>query len=208
MFQENCYVVSDETNECIIIDCGALYKEEKDAISKYIKGNNLSPKHLLCTHGHIDHNFGNKFIYDKYGLKPEISMSDKWLMDNLAQQAKDFTGIECKNDFPVIESYLDEKSIITFGSHSIIFIPTPGHTPGSAFLYIKSEKIAFSGDTLFKLSVGRTDLGLGDYSALMNSLNKISSILPDNTIILPGHGSKTTMEYERSFNPYLKAVKG
>lgn len=207
MFQENCYVVNDETKECVIIDCGALYDEEKNAISKYIEDNELSPKHLLCTHGHVDHNFGNKFINEKYCLNPEVCQADDRLMNNLAQQAKSFTGMECTNDFPDICSHLTEDNIVTFGTHCINVIQTPGHTPGSAFLYCKDEDIAFSGDTLFKLSVGRTDLGFGDYNALMNSLNKILRLLPSNTTILPGHGPKTTMEYEKTLNPYLKAAK-
>ena len=86
MFQENCYVVSDDTKECVIIDCGAFYEEEKKAITDYIKDNGLQPKHLLCTHGHVDHNFGNKFILDTFGLRPEVSKHDMPLMEWLQQR--------------------------------------------------------------------------------------------------------------------------
>ena len=72
MIQENCYVVSDETKECIIVDCGAYYPEERKAIVQYIRDNQLTPKHLICTHGHIDHNFGNNTIYNEFGLKREV----------------------------------------------------------------------------------------------------------------------------------------
>ena len=86
MFQENCYVVNDDTNECVIIDCGALYPEERNAMDDYIRQNALVPKHLICTHAHIDHNFGNAFIYDKYGLKPQVCAKDMVLMDKLKEQ--------------------------------------------------------------------------------------------------------------------------
>lgn len=206
MFQENCYVASDDTKECIIVDCGALYDEEKKAITDYIKGNGLTPKHLLCTHGHVDHNFGNKFVYEEFGLRPEVSRADEQLMGNLAGQAKAFTGMECKDDFPQPGCLLTKESVVKFGNHTISVIPTPGHTPGSVFLYCKEEAMAFSGDTLFLMSVGRTDLGMGDFDALMKSLGDIACVLPPDTIILPGHGPKTDISHEVSYNPYLKTI--
>ena len=90
MLQENCYVVSDETKECVIIDCGAFYPEERTAITQYIKENQLKPVHLLVTHGHLDHNFGNNTIYQEFGLKPEVSAADEKLMKGLAKQAETF----------------------------------------------------------------------------------------------------------------------
>ena len=77
MLQENCYVVSDDTKECVIIDCGAFYQEERKAIVDYIRSNGLKPVHLLATHGHIDHNFGNNTIYEEFGLKPEVDAHDE-----------------------------------------------------------------------------------------------------------------------------------
>ena len=207
MFQENCYVVSDETDECIIIDCGTFFEEEKKSLAEYIKSNGLKPKHLLCTHGHVDHNFGNKFVYDEFGLQPEISQADEQLINSLSTQAKAFTGMECTIDVLPVGSYIDEKSKIKFGSHVITVIPTPGHSPGSVFLYCKEEALAFSGDTLFNMSVGRTDLGLGNFDELMKSLGRIAESLPQDTTILPGHGPKTNIGFETSYNPYLKAVK-
>ena len=82
MLQENCYVVSDETQECVIVDCGAYYPEEKEAISLYIEENQLKPVHLLATHGHLDHNFGNGFIYEKYGLSVELHGDDLEFITN------------------------------------------------------------------------------------------------------------------------------
>ena len=90
MLQENCYVVSDETQECVIVDCGAYYPEEKEAISLYIEENQLKPVHLLATHGHLDHNFGNGFIYEKYGLSVELHGDDLEFINQHDEQAEKF----------------------------------------------------------------------------------------------------------------------
>ena len=97
MLQENCYIISDETKECVICDCGAYYPAERAAIVDYIRDNGLTPVHLLSTHGHIDHNFGNNTIFDEFGLKPEVHKEDQHLMDMLAEQA---------------ETLVDRKSVV------------------------------------------------------------------------------------------------
>lgn len=204
MFQENCYVVSDSSKECVIIDCGAFFNEEKKAISDYIDNNKLTPINLLCTHGHVDHNFGNKFIYDTFGLKPRVSLKDEQLMNNLNTQAEAFIGKVVDEKFPTIGKELSENETIKFGNHTLSIIPTPGHTPGSVFLYCSEESLAFSGDTLFQMSIGRTDLALGNFDDIMLSLAHIAKVLPPETTILPGHGSKTNMKDEIKYNPYLK----
>ena len=207
MFQENCYIVSNDTNECVIIDCGAFFDEEKNAIVNYLKSNGLTPKHLLCTHGHIDHNFGNKFVFDTFGLRPEVHKGDQPLMNKLGAQAKAFIGVDCGNDFPAVSKHLEDGGKVTFGNHTFTITGTPGHTPGSVFLYCKEERLAFSGDTLFQMSIGRTDLELGDFDEIMRSLEHIANALPPDTTILPGHGGSTTMKEELAHNPYLN-VKG
>ena len=90
MLQENCYIVSDETKQCVIIDCGAYYEEERKAIARYVSDNGLKPVHLLVTHGHLDHNFGNAFVEKEYGLKPEVSHADQRLMEHMEEQAQTF----------------------------------------------------------------------------------------------------------------------
>ena len=204
MFQENCYVASDETKECVIIDCGAFYQEERKAITDYIKGNELTPKHLLCTHGHIDHNFGDNMILECFGLYPEVNKRDEVLMENMAAQAQTFIGLAYNEKTPEIKDYLTDNGIVKFGNHSFTVIPTPGHTPGSVMLYCKEEKVVFSGDTLFKLSIGRTDFELGCYNDIIESLKNIVKILPPDTTVLPGHGEKTSIRFEEKHNPYMK----
>jgi glyoxylase-like metal-dependent hydrolase (beta-lactamase superfamily II) len=202
--QENCYVVSDDTNNCIIIDCGALYEEERHAIINYIKSNNLSPTHLLATHGHFDHNFGNDTIFEAFGLKPEIHADDAPLIADIAQQCNMMgMGLEYNRTTPPVGHLLSDGEIITFGTHSLKVIHTPGHSQGGVVFYCKEEKTLFTGDTLFRMSVGRTDLPGGSWSELMDSLEEKIAKLPSETVAYPGHGPKTLLHEEFRMNPYF-----
>ena len=203
-FQENCYIVSDSTKEAVIIDCGAFYEEERRAVVGYIKDDGLVPKRLLATHGHIDHNFGNNTVFDTFGLKPEVSGSDAALMDRLAEQAMVLCQISLDYKMPPVGRYLEENEEVAFGSHTLAVLPTPGHSPGSVLFWCKEEGVAFSGDTLFCGSIGRTDFWQGSYSDIMSSLERLKAQLPADTAILPGHGPQTTMAAELADNPYLK----
>lgn len=203
-FQENCYIVSDDSGEGIIIDCGAFYEEERKAVVEYVMDNGIELKHLISTHGHIDHNFGNNTIYERFGLKPEVHAADEPLMSKLGEQALMFCNYKLNYEMPPVGRYLSEADTIRFGNHELNIISTPGHTPGSVFLYCKEEGVAFSGDTLFRMSIGRTDFELGSYKDIMDSLRQLPTILPDDTTILPGHGPRTTMKAEKQDNPYLR----
>ena len=119
MLEENCYVVSDETKECVIIDCGAFYGEERDAIVRYIDNNQLKPVHLLATHGHLDHNFGNNTILEHYGLKPEVAEGDRNMMNNYNQQAQKFYGMQLNFELPEAGSVITDNQDITFGNHKL-----------------------------------------------------------------------------------------
>ncbi len=203
-FQENCYVVSDETKEAVIVDCGAFYKEERKAIVGYIRDNGLTPKHLIATHAHIDHNFGNNTIYDEFRLSPEVFYKDEYLMGKLYEQAVNFCNYHLDYEMPQSIKYLHETDTIVFGNHEFTIIPTPGHTPGSVFYYCKEEGLAFSGDTLFRMSIGRTDFELGSYADIQKSLADVTSRLPLSTTILAGHGPSTTIEDEVRMNPFIE----
>lgn len=200
--QENTYVMSDETNECVIVDCGAFFPEERKAIVDYIRSNHLVPKHLIATHGHIDHNFGNNTMFEEFGLQPEVHADEAQFMDTLPEQAESFCNITLDYEMPAVGRFLSANDKICFGSHTFTILETPGHTPGSVFYYCKEENVAFSGDTLFHNSVGRTDIPGGSMFLLIQSLRAISQ-LPDETQILPGHGDYTTMGKEQTSNPYL-----
>jgi glyoxylase-like metal-dependent hydrolase (beta-lactamase superfamily II) len=213
--QENCYIVSDESRECVIIDCGAYYDEECTAIQRYITDQQLKPVHLLATHGHLDHNFGNVFIYKTYGLKPEICEGDKELLENLPQHAQELFGMNIPDEQPPIGRLLKNDDIITFGNQQLRVILTPGHSHGSAIFYSQAENVAFSnqrsqcgvafsGDTLFRMSIGRTDFAEGSWTDMEQSLHTIAALLPPDTLILPGHGPQTTLSDELAHNPYMR----
>lgn len=202
MLAENCYVVNDETSDCVIIDCGAFHEQEKNAIKQYIKETGLRPCHLLVTHGHLDHNFGNAFIYDTYQLKPEVSQRDEHLMKTMPQQAMAFYGMKIKDNFPPIGRFLADDELVSFGNHQLRVIPTPGHSKGSVTFHCESEHVAFTGDTLFHQSIGRTDFQGGSMFQIIQSLRLLAQ-LPDQTRILPGHGEETTIGNELAHNPYM-----
>ena len=202
MLQENCYVVSDDSKECVIIDCGAWYEEERKALKDYVETNSLTPTHLLCTHGHVDHNFGIDTISEAYGLRPEIQEEDADFMENLADQAVQFIGIRPTNGYPKVGHFLNDGDEIKFGTHTLHVIHTPGHSRGSVCFHLTEEKVLFTGDTLFRQSIGRTDLAGGSMMQIIQSLRLLAQ-LPDETIILPGHGPQSTMGDELRSNPFL-----
>ena len=203
-YQENTYVVSDETQECVIIDCGVYFDDERLSLIEYINSNGLTPKHLLCTHGHFDHCMGNDTVYYEYGLRPEVSKKDEFLMSHMDDQAMYFLGMEYERDTPPIGNYLSPNDIIEFGSHRFKVIATPGHTPGGITFYCEEEKVAFTGDTLFQMSIGRTDFEGGDEADMKHTLKEVIGKLPADTTIWSGHGPKTTIEAELRMNPYLR----
>lgn len=201
MLQENCYIVSDETKQCVIIDCGAYYEEERKAIARYVSDNGLKPVHLLVTHGHLDHNFGNAFVEKEYGLKPEVSQADQRLMEHMEEQAQTF-NMTLNEPLPPVGRYFEDGEQIAFGSHKLTVIPTPGHSRGSVCFYCEQEHVMFTGDTLFKGSIGRTDFEGGSMLQIIQSLRMIAQ-MPDNIVVLSGHGEKTTLGFELAHNPYM-----
>ena len=203
--QENCYVVSDDTKECVIIDCGAYYDEEKEALVTYISQNGLKPVHLLATHGHLDHNFGNAFVYQTYGLKVEICAEDQSLVEHLREHAAALVGMDIKEEQPPTGRLLKHGDTITFGQHTLKVLQTPGHSHGSALFYCEQEQTVFTGDTLFRMSIGRTDFPESSWEEMERSLKNVVLRLPKETIVLSGHGPQSTMADELQFNLYLRA---
>ena len=202
--QENCYVVSDESKECVIIDCGAYYEEEHEALQHYIDSNQLKPIHLLATHAHLDHNFGAVRLYHQYGLKVEICEEDKELLEHLPEQAKTLFGMTISEERPQVGRLLKDGDTISFGNHTLQVLQTPGHTHGSCLFYCEEEHTAFTGDTLFRMSIGRTDFAEGSWAEMDNSLKNVISKLPKETVVLSGHGPQSTIADELQYNPYLR----
>jgi len=202
--QENCYVVSDDSKECVIIDCGAYYDAECQAIDNYLRDNQLSPVHLLATHGHLDHNFGNAHLFEEYALKVEICAEDQSLVEHLPEQALTLFGMQISDDQPPIGKLLTNGDRITFGHHNLQVLHTPGHSQGSCLFYDKEEHIVFSGDTLFRMSIGRTDFPEGSWQQMQQSLTTIAKTLPADTVVYPGHGPQTTIADELKYNSFLR----
>lgn len=201
--QTCCYIISDESGECVIIDPCAYYERERERIVNYIESEKLQPVRCLLTHAHFDHLLSVDLIYEKYDLLPEVHHDDEPSMHRVRQRIIEVFGeSNFTRDIPMPEHWLNDGDIIPFGSHYLSVIHTPGHSPGSVVYYCEDEHLAFTGDTLFYNNVGRTDLYGGDKEAYKKSLLKIME-LPEETIIQSGHSKKTTIEREKLRNPYI-----
>lgn len=199
---ENCYVINDETKECVIIDCGALTEAEQNAVITYIREEGLKPDHNLGTHGHLDHHFGDAAILSAFNLQPEVAEGDKVLMQHPREAALQMLGMDLNIDLPAGNLKLTENEEVKFGSHTFKIIRTPGHSPGSVSFYCAEENVLFTGDTLFKGSIGRTDFPGGSMFQIISSLRELAQ-LPDKTIVYPGHGPQTSIGFELAHNPYM-----
>ena len=199
---ENCYVINDETKECVIIDCGALTEAEQNAVITYINEEGLKPVHNLGTHGHLDHHFGDAAILSAFNLQPEVAEGDKVLMQHPREAALQMLGMDLNIDLPAGNLKLTENEEVKFGSHTFKIIRTPGHSPGSVSFYCAEENVLFTGDTLFKGSIGRTDFPGGSMFQIISSLRELAQ-LPDKTIVYPGHGPQTSIGFELAHNPYM-----
>ena len=201
-FQENTYIIHDETNEAVIIDAGCLNDGEKRILKLYFEENNLILKRLINTHLHLDHQFGNKFVHDTFGLMPEAGKEDEFLLDNVVAQARSF-GLPITEETQPLGAYITDNQKIKFGNNTLIALHVPGHSPGHMAFYAKNEGVVFVGDVLFQGSIGRTDLPKGDFATLILSITKKLLVLPDSTVVYSGHGPSTTIGYEKKNNPYL-----
>jgi len=189
MLLTNCYVINSEHgNEAIIIDPGVESSFEAKQIFNYIEKEELQTKLILNTHGHQDHISGNSIFQEKYNIPICIHKYDAPSLGELET-----------NRYPV-NSLLEDGSLIKFDDESLLVILTPGHTPGSVCLI--GEKLVFTGDTLFKDGIGRTDFPGGSMRNMQLSLHKLMR-LPDYLLIYPGHGPASIIIEEKRNNPFL-----
>lgn len=205
MVEENCYVFYDNDSlEAAVIDCGAFYPEERDAIANFIDGRKLKLRHVLNTHAHFDHLFGVKWLCDRYGLGLELPADERETFELVAQQTKLFLHRELPLELPPVSRWLKAGDRIEVGAIKLDVIATPGHTPGGVCYYDAADALLFSGDSLFHHEIGRCDLPGGSLTQLVTALKERILTLPENVKVLPGHGDATTIGEEKRMNPYLR----
>lgn len=192
MLGTNCYLLMDEsTGETAVIDPGG----DADILSSAIEKTGARVKYILLTHGHFDHTGAVMALKNNYGVPVYINRKDYDMIKT------DTSGLYILQDDDGAINFIDENSVFYLGELKVTTIETPGHTPGGLCFY--AENVLMCGDTLFEGSVGRTDFVGADHRTLINSITTKLMKLPDETIVLPGHGGDTTIGNERSSNPYL-----
>jgi hydroxyacylglutathione hydrolase len=200
-YQENTYILYDDSLECIIIDPGMYTATEQNTVVNFIKANNLKPVLLLNTHCHVDHVLGNKFVFDQYGLKPKFHIGESEVLEAVIAYAPAM-GFRYEPS-PLPEEYLPETGTISFGNTELQLIFAPGHSPAHLCFYDKDANLLVGGDVLFRNSIGRTDLPGGNFNLLISNIKEKLFSLPDDCTVYPGHGPETTIGYEKQHNPYL-----
>jgi len=197
--QCNCSVIGDETTrEAMVIDPGDDIEDVAAIISKH----NLRVKQIVITHAHIDHVGGAMKLRALTGAPILLNQNDYALLKMIDVQAT-WVGMESPGEVK-IDAELAHGENLSAGELSASVLHTPGHSEGSVCLYFPAEKLLIAGDTLFAGSIGRTDLPGGSFEKIMRSLHQRVLALPDDTVVIPGHGPKTTIGDEREGNPYLK----
>lgn len=202
--QENTYVVWDDTKECVVIDAGNCSPREDAALDDFIGRQGLKPVLAANTHGHFDHTLGVGHLKQRYGIPFALSEKDRFLLDNAAVSGSLF-GVKT-GPMPAIDRDLDAETEIRFGNSVLRILRTPGHTPGHVAFYEPESKALFTGDTLFRESIGRTDLPGGDYSWIMRSILDVIVPLGEEVHVYPGHGPESTIGHELLYNPFIVEV--
>jgi len=197
--QCNCVILADENAKtAVVIDPG----DEVDRIVSVLERHGLTVTAIVATHGHIDHVGGFAELKRLSGAKALLHEADAPLYESLALQAQ-WLGV-APPDSTSLDGSLSESSGLAFGSHKLDVRHTPGHSPGSVCLVLpETVPILFSGDTLFAGSIGRTDLWGGSFDQIIASIRSKLLTMPDETVVIPGHGPRTTIGAERRTNPFL-----
>lgn len=202
LFNENTFVLwDDETKESAIIDPGVSTTDEQKTLTNFVTRQKLKIKFLINTHCHIDHILGCKFIKEKFNPVYYAPEKDILLLKNSGMQAQMF-DIEFEEP-PEPDNWISEEIELFLGNSKILFLFTPGHTPGEYCLFLEKEGVCITGDVLFKEGIGRTDLWGGDYNTLIHSIENKLFTLSDDVKIYPGHGEVSTIGHEKQYNPFL-----
>ncbi|MCD2425203.1 MBL fold metallo-hydrolase [Niabella pedocola] len=203
-FQENTYILYNETGKCIIIDPGFSNEAERNEFLRFIDEKKLQPVYLINTHCHIDHILGNQFVYDTWKLPLHIHKGEHAVLQSGPKVAEMYGFSFAPYTGPL--AFLDITDTISLGDDMLTLLFTPGHSPASLSFYNKESGILISGDTLFSGSIGRTDLPGGDFATLEHSIRTQLYTLPDATKVYSGHGPGTSIGYEKKNNPFIQEL--
>ena len=203
--QENTYILWDESGECIVVDAGNISAREDNRLVDFITEQGLNPVMAVNTHGHFDHLAGVEHLRRTYDIPFAMSSKDAYLLEAAPTSARMF-GIGEITAPTKIDIDLNTLEELHFGNTTMKIIHTPGHTPGHVSLYNEEMGVVLTGDTLFRESIGRTDLPGGDYSWIMRSILDKLIVLGDEVKVYPGHGEETTIGHESLYNPFIVEV--
>ena len=202
LLQCNCSIFGDEqTHEAIVVDPG----DEIDRITALLNKHSLKVKAIVITHAHIDHVLGAHKLRVLTGAPVYLNEKDRELLDALDVQAQ-WLGINTHVEKTDVDANASDGTVLSLGTAEFQIMHTPGHTQGSSSIYIPQEQKLIAGDTLFRDSIGRTDLPGGNTRQILSSIKTRLMELPDETIVIPGHGTNTTIGRERERNPFLRGL--
>jgi hydroxyacylglutathione hydrolase len=202
-YQENTYILFDDQGQAAIIDPGMYTPAEQQELVDFITEKHLKPILLLNTHCHIDHVLGNRFVYEQYGLLPQFHEKELPLLVEVQNYAPQM-GFRYDVS-PIGETFLPSEGTVQLGEETLKLIFAPGHSPGHLCFYHEESSIVIGGDVLFFNSIGRTDLPGGNHEQLLHSIATQIYVLPDETVVYPGHGPETTVGKEKLTNPFIRA---
>lgn len=201
--QCNCTILADgDTKEAIVIDPGG----DENLIAERLHHYDLTVRAIVHTHAHLDHIWATRDVKEAHGGEIGLHKDDLFLYEGLAMQAAMF-GWRARPVAPV-DRFLEHGDEIRFGKRKALVLHTPGHTPGSVCFELRDDETGetwlFSGDTLFARGIGRTDLWGGDYDQIVRSIRERLYTLPPDTVVVPGHGPRTTIGEEAAKNPFVR----
>jgi glyoxylase-like metal-dependent hydrolase (beta-lactamase superfamily II) len=203
-FQENTYILSDDTGEGIVVDPGCYQPHEQKLLTQFTEEHNIRITLIVNTHCHIDHVLGNDFAKHHFGVPLAIPKGEEEVFRSVKVFAELYGFPEYRE--AEVDQYIDESDNIEFGNTTLKILLVPGHSPGHLAFYHPESKICLGGDVLFEGSIGRTDLPGGDHKTLIYSIHKKMFSLPDEVVVYSGHGQATSIGQEKKSNPFCAVV--
>jgi hydroxyacylglutathione hydrolase len=202
LFRENCWIVgSRRRGEACVIDPG----DEPEQILALARDMGVRITRVVASHAHLDHIMAARAIVEATGAPFLLHQADQFIADNLPVSARMLLGHDVP-PAPTPDAFPTDGQDLEIAGVTVQVIHTPGHTPGSLCLYAADARLLFSGDTLFRESVGRTDLPGGDTDQILRSISRRLFALPADTRVLPGHMQETTIAYEKAHNPFVRGT--